>query len=135
MGFHKPRQTRQKGVQAETGSGYLPWMPLAYPWGIQVEYADLPVHAPDEASDTCTLCHSEWGWGLRRHHCRVCGTGGGKTRVHHNVRDVFQKCGANAGVVTKTETPLILPGTDEKPGDVVFDGIGRGGGIADLVAT
>jgi len=65
------------------------------------------------------------------HHCRVCRVGGGKTRVHNNVRDVFQKCGSNAGVVSKTETPLILPGTDERPGDVVFDGIGRGGG--DLV--
>ena len=51
--------------------------------------------------------------------------------MHNNVRDVFQRCGANAGVVTKTDTPLLLPGCNEKPGDVVFDGIGRGGG--DLV--
>ena len=42
-----------------------------------------------------------------------------------------QKIGRNAGVVSKTETPLLLPGCNEKPGDVVFDGIGRGGG--DLV--
>eukprot|EP01048_Picozoa_sp_COSAG05_P021417 COSAG05_NODE_3935_length_1766_cov_5907.283143_2_plen_172_part_00 len=34
------RQTRQKGVQARTGSSYLPWMPLAYPWGIQVGYTE-----------------------------------------------------------------------------------------------
>ena len=47
------------------------------------------------------------------------------------MRDVFQRCGANAGVVTKIDTPLLLPGCNEKPGDVVFDGIGRGGG--DLV--
>ena len=33
--------------------------------------------------------------------------------------------------MTKTDQPLILPGSNEKPGDVVFDGIGRGGG--DLV--
>ena len=51
--------------------------------------------------------------------------------MHNSVRDVFQKCGQNVGVVSNTETPLILPGCEERPGDVVFDGIGRGGG--DLV--
>ena len=43
------------------------------------------------------------------HHLRVCKRGGAHYRVHNNVRDVFQRCGANAGVVTKTDTPLLLP--------------------------
>ena len=49
--------------------------------------------------------------------------------MHNNVRDVLQKCGSNAGVVSRTETPLILPGTDERPGDVVFD-LASGGVVA-----
>ena len=65
------------------------------------------------------------------HHLRVCKRGGGHWRVHNNVRDVFWKMGQNAGVQGRTDQPLILPGSNEKPGDVVFDGIGRGGG--DLV--
>ena len=65
------------------------------------------------------------------HHLRVCKRGGAHYRVHNNVRDVFWKMGQNAGVQGKTDAPLILPGSNEKPGDVVFDGIGRGGG--DLV--
>ena len=51
--------------------------------------------------------------------------------MHDNCRDVLQKCGRNAGVVSKTEEPLVLPGTEERPGDVIYDGIGQGGG--DLV--
>ena len=56
---------------------------------------------------------------------------GDRYAVHDNCRDVLQKCGRNAGVVSKTEEPLVLPGTEERPGDVIYDGIGQGGG--DLV--
>ena len=29
-----------------------------------------------------------------------------------------------------SEEPLILPGTEERPGDVIYDGIGQGGTAA-----
>ena len=51
--------------------------------------------------------------------------------MHNNVRDVFLKMAQNAGVQARTDVPLILPGSHEKPGDIVMDGIGLGSG--DLV--
>ena len=79
-----------------------------------------------------TYCTCAAGTALRDgHHLRVCRRGGGHWRVHNNIRDVFWRMAQNAGVQAKTDVPLILPGSHEKPGDVVMDGVGLGGG--DLV--
>jgi len=65
------------------------------------------------------------------HHLRVCPCGGGPMIVHNDLRDRVHACIVNAGVSAQTEKPQILMDGNERPGDVVASGIGRGG--SDLV--
>ena len=53
------------------------------------------------------------------HHLRVCQKGGGVRFVHNRLRDRIRDVCAAAGLVARTEVPGLLPGTLERPGDVV----------------
>jgi hypothetical protein len=61
------------------------------------------------------------------YHLRHCPRGTGICYAHNSLRDEVHAMAAGAGIVANTEVPGLLPGSDERPGDIVLAGVGLGG--------
>jgi hypothetical protein len=79
-------------------------------------------HPEAEGLDTCTCAAAKPV--KKGRHFRRCAKGGGITFVHDCTRDVIASMHRHAGVVVQVEPQGILPGTDERPADVLAIGTG-----------
>ena len=107
---------------------FAPWRTLTdahYSWIVNVRVGREPPAVALVAGTRCTCARAPL---ITARHARMCPKGGGPNSVHNGWSGRVHACCVCAGVSARMEVAQLLPDGDERPGDVVASGIGRGGG-------